>query len=123
MKSFKYIVQLLAALLFMAELRAQQQLSLRDALSLALANNPELKHSALDIEKAAQEKVIARSLFLPTVYAGAQANHYFQLPAFFGFGENAEGGKIPYGRFGGKDQFAASLAAVQPLYNPLAYPS
>jgi outer membrane protein TolC len=123
MKSLKYILLLLLTFLFLAELRAQQKLSLEDALSLARTSNPELKSSSLDIEKAAQEKVIARSLFLPTVYAGAQANHYFQLPAFFGFGENVEGNKIPYGRFGGEDQFAASVSAVQPLYNPLAYPS
>ncbi|HEU5147991.1 MAG TPA: TolC family protein [Chryseosolibacter sp.] len=123
MKSLKYIVQVTLALLLMAELRAQDQLSISEALSLALVNNPELKQSALEIRQAHEEKVIARSLFLPTVYAGAQANHYFRLPAFFGFGENTEGGKIPYGRFGGDDQFAASIAAVQPLYNPLAFPS
>jgi outer membrane protein TolC len=92
-------------------------------LSLALTSNPELKSSSLEVDKAAQGKVIARSLFLPSVYAGAQANHYFQLPAFFGFGENAEGSKIPYGRFGGADQFAASVSLVQPLYNPLAFPT
>lgn len=111
------------ALLFLAEARAQRQLSLRDALSLAVDNNPAIKSSVLDLENAGQERVISRSLFLPSVYAGAQVNHYFQLPAFFGFGENAESDKIPYGRFGGKDQFAASVSAVQPLYNPLASPS
>lgn len=123
MKTLRYFVQIILALLLMAELRAQQQLSISEALSLALAHNPELRQRSLDIRKAHEEKVIARSLFLPAVYAGAQANHYFRLPAFFGFGENAEGGKIPYGRFGGDDQFAASIAAVQPLYNPLAFPS
>lgn len=123
MKTLRYFVQIILALLLLAELRAQQQLSIGEALSLALANNPELRQSSLDVRKAHEEKVIARSLFLPTVYAGAQANHYFRLPAFFGFGENSEGGKIPYGRFGGDDQFAASIAAVQPLYNPLAFPS
>ena len=123
MKSLKYLVHLLLAILLMAESQAQQQLSLKEALSLALANSPELKQSSLDIRKAREEKVIARSLFLPTVYAGAQANHYFRLPAFFGFGENSEGGKIPYGTLGGKDQLAAFVSAVQPLYNPIAFPS
>lgn len=123
MKSLRYVIQFLFTLFIVAELPAQQQLSLHDALSLALAKNPELKQRALEMEKAAADKVIARSLFLPSIYAGAQANHYFQLPAFFGFGENSEGGKIPYGRFGGDDQFGASISAVQPLYNPLASPT
>lgn len=123
MKTIQYIVTILLGLLFIGELRAQQPLSMTDALSLARANNPVLKESALEIRKTGNERVIARSYFLPTVYAGAQANHYFQLPAFFGFGENTEGGKIPYGRFGGDDQLTASITAIQPLYNPLAYPS
>lgn len=123
MKTIQYILTILLGLLFIGELRAQQPLSMTEALSLARENNPVLKESALEIRKTGNERVIARSYFLPTVYAGAQANHYFQLPAFFGFGENTEGGKIPYGRFGGDDQLAASITAVQPLYNPLAYPS
>ncbi len=123
MKTIRYILPFLLALLLLEELRAQQALSMTEALSLARANNPVLKQNALEIKKTSSDRVIARSLFLPTVYAGAQANHYFQLPAFFGFGDNAEGGKIPYGRFGGDDQLAASITAVQPLYNPLAYPS
>jgi outer membrane protein TolC len=114
---------LVVSLLLIGELRAQQQLSLEDALALALNNNPEIKSSALEVEKAGQEKIISRSLFLPSVYAGGQVSHYFQLPAFFGFGENSEGGKIPYGRFGGEDQVAASVTAVQPLFNPVAWPS
>lgn len=123
MPSLKYLIQFLLAFLLLTELRAQAHLSLREALSVALENNPELKSSSLEVDKAAQDKVISRSLFLPVVYAGAQANHYFRLPAFFGFGENTEGGKIPYGRFGGEDQLTAVVSAVQPLYNPLAYPS
>lgn len=123
MKSVKYILQIILAILFMSELRAQHNLSLQDALKLALANNADVRSRTLDVQKAGQERVISRSLFLPSVYAGAHANHYFQLPAFFGFGENEEGGKIPYGRFGGEDQFAASVSVVQPLYNPLANPS
>ena len=123
MRSFKYLFQLVVVLLMATGLHAQQQLSLSDALSLAVSGNPDLKHAALEQQKAAQQKVIAKSLFLPSMYAGAQANHYFQLPAFFGFGENSEGDKIPYGRFGGEDQLAASITAIQPLYNPLAPPT
>lgn len=123
MISIRYIFPLAVAFLLITELRAQRQLSLVDALAIARVNNPELKQSALEMQKASAGKTIARSLYLPSVYAGAQLNHYFQLPAFFGFGENPENEKISYGRFGGEDQFAASVAAVQPLYNPLAHPS
>lgn len=123
MKFIKHTVAWSFALALAIQVHAQQKLSLQEALSLGRASNPELRSSALEVEKAERQRIIARSLFLPTVSAGAQANHYFQLPAFFGFGENNEGGKIPYGRFGGKDQLTAVVSAVQPVYNPLAFPS
>jgi outer membrane protein TolC len=123
MKPLKYKILLFMPLFVVSGLYGQQKISLHDALTIASTHNPELKSSLLDVDKVAQEKVIARSLFLPSVFAGAQANHYFQLPAFFGFGTNTEEGKIPYGRFGGNDQLAASIGAAQPLFNPLAYPA
>jgi outer membrane protein TolC len=122
MKSIHYIFFILALGIALPG-ATQQQLTLQDALTLAQQANPELKASALEVRKAQAQKTVARSLFLPTVYAGAQANHYFSLPAFFGFGENGEGGKIPYGRFGGDDQLAAAVTASQPLYNPSAFPA
>ena len=111
------------SLLFIQAVNAQHQLSLQEAMSLAVERNPELAASKLEIDKSRQQKVISRSLFLPSINASAQVNHYFQLTPFFGFGETTPGGKIPYGRFGGEDQFGAFLSAVQPLYNPLAFPS
>lgn len=120
MKQSIYIASLL---LFLALRAGAQDLSLDDAINLAKANNPELKVTQFEIEKANQGRIVARSLFLPTVNVNAQVSHYFQLPAFFGFGENAEGGKIPYGRFGGKDQLAAGITAFQPLYFPASYPT
>jgi outer membrane protein TolC len=119
-----YILIFLSGLLFSQHTQAQKQkLSLDDAITLARSSNKEIKVSALEVEKSKQQRVISRSLFLPTVNAQAAANHYFQLPAFFGFGEGSEKGKVPYGRFGGDDQLAASVVAVQPLYNPQAYPT
>ncbi len=122
MTSIKYYIFSLALLVSFSQSGAQQ-LTLNDAITLAQANNPELKSSQLEIEKAGQQKVIARSLFLPSVSAGAQANHYFMLPAFFGFGETNEAGKIPYGRFGGKDQLVTFVSALQPIFNPTGFPS
>lgn len=103
--------------------QAQRTLSLQEALTLASASNPEIRASQLETDKAHQQRVIARSLFLPTVNASALASHYFDLPPFFGFGQTGEDGKVPYGRFGGKDQLSGLLSAVQPLYNPQAFPS
>jgi outer membrane protein TolC len=95
-----------------------QGLSLQEAVELSLANNPELKASGLDVSKAQQQTVIARSQYMPTVTATAFANHYFQRPVFFGFGEASTDGKISYGRFGGEDQGGAALTAVQPIFHP-----
>lgn len=105
--------------------QAQQKISLQEAVTLAKENNPEIKVSNLDVERSRQQKVIARSLFLPTVNGLAQANHFFQLTPFFGFGAtgSVSGEKIPYGRFGGEDQFNAAVMASQPLFNPIAFPS
>ncbi len=103
--------------------RRNRPLSLQEALTLASASNPEIRASQLETDKAHQQRVIARSLFLPTVNASALASHYFDLPPFFGFGQTGEDGKVPYGRFGGKDQLSGLLSAVQPLYNPQAFPS
>ena len=103
--------------------QTQETLSLSEVMALANANNKELKAAQLEIEKADQQRVIARSAFLPTISLNAQANRYFQLQPFFGFGENTVQNKIPYGRFGGEDQFAAGITAVQPLFAPWALPS
>lgn len=98
-------------------------LSLPDAVSLAIKNNRSLKVSSLDIDKAGEEVRVARSLSLPSASLGGQYLHYFVLPAFFGFGENGGGDKVPYSRMGGRDQFAATLSVAYPVYNPLAKPA
>jgi outer membrane protein TolC len=100
-----------------------QSLSVQDVLTLAQTNNPELKAVRLEIEKATQQKVVARSMLLPQVSASGVVNHYFQLPAFFGFGESPGDSKIPFGRFGGEDQTTAFLSVYQPLFNPAAFPT
>lgn len=109
----------LAVLIRWNQVHAQSSgLSLQDAVQLSLANNPELKATGLDVSKAEQETVIARSRYMPTVTATAFANHYFQRPVFFGFGETSTDGKISYGRFGGEDQGGAALTAIQPVFHP-----
>jgi len=108
----------------MTRVEAQTQvLSLQEAVSLALQNNPEIKVSNLGVSKSIQEKTIARSLYLPNVNVGAQMAHYFQLVPFFGIGGNNADGKVSYGRFGGNDQAAAFVMASQPLFNASIAPS
>ena len=109
--------------LSLQQLNAQHKLSLQESVTLAEQHNPEIGISKFEIEKSRQQRVVARSLFLPTVAASGQLAHYFQLNPFFGFGEATPTGKIPYGRFGGEDQFVAFVSAVQPLYNPQAFPT
>lgn len=100
-----------------------QALSLQEAVSLALQNNPEIKVSNFGVSKSIQEKTIARSLYLPNVNVGAQMAHFFQLTPFFGIGGNSADGKVGYGRFGGNDQAAAFVMASQPLFNASISPS
>jgi outer membrane protein TolC len=111
------------SVLSLQQLHAQRKLSLQESVALAEQHNPEIAISKFETEKSKQQRTIARSLFLPTVSASGQLAHYFQLNPFFGFGETSTTGKIPYGRFGGEDQFVAFVSAVQPLYNPQAFPT
>jgi len=102
----------------------KKNISLEEALSLAMGHNREIRLASLDIERSGQEKIIAKSLSLPSAGLNGQVDHYFLAPVFFGFGSSTTAGdKIPYGRFGGKDQFSASLWVSQPLYNPSSKPS
>lgn len=106
-----------------AQAPAVQKLSIKDAVSLAVQNNRDVKTASLDIEKAQQQINIAKSLLLPTVGVNAQAGHYFLKPVFFGLGGSPGGDKIGYGRFGGEDQASATLNVVQPLYDASARPA
>jgi outer membrane protein TolC len=93
-------------------------LSLHEALSLTMANNRELKVSSMNIDKSQQQIEVAKSQQLPAVGISGLVSHYFQSSVFFGFGNNTTGNdKIPYGRFGGKDQVNAALYIVQTIYN------
>jgi outer membrane protein TolC len=103
-----------------------RQLSLKEALSLTLANNRNIKISALDADRAAQQTRAAKAATLPAAGISAQINHYFNEAPFFGFsptGASATGDKIPYGRFGGRDQATATAWISQPLYNAATRPA
>ena len=100
------------------------QLSLKQALALTLANNREIKISSLDVDRSAQQTQVAKSALLPSAGVSAQIAHYFNEPPFFGFTSTGTAGdKIPYGRFGGRDQAGATAWITQPVYNAATRPS
>lgn len=99
-----------------------QQLSLKEAVSLAINNNREVKVARLDVDRSAEQVRIAKSVSLPSAGIGAQVGHYFSAPAFFGFDGDSHADKVSYARFGGKDQAIATLSVVQPLINTAARP-
>jgi outer membrane protein TolC len=115
---YTFLVFALICILSYVATAQPRSLSLHEALGLTLANNRELKISALDIDKSQQQIQVAKSQQLPAVGISGLVSHYFQSPVFFGFGNNTTGNdKIPYGRFGGNDQISAALYIVQPIYN------
>jgi outer membrane protein TolC len=116
------ILVLPALLLGVGNTKAQEKLSLAQAVSLATEKNAEIVASQIENEISTQERNVARSSFLPTVHLSGQVNHYFNRTPFFGFGSEVVQDKIPYGRFGGEDQLGVAITAVQPLYNPVAGP-
>ncbi|MHA4807138.1 TolC family protein [Flavitalea flava] len=102
------------------------RLSLEEALSLAMAHNRDIQIAGLSVTRSELEKTVAQSLSLPAAGLTGQVSHYFLLPPFFGLGSNgagSNGDKVPYGRFGGKDQFTASFWVTQSLFNPVARPT
>src|SRR5579864_4074357 len=72
------VVLLLSAASLFAETKT---LTLREALDLALAQNPDVMLSRLDQQKARQSVTIARDPFLPKVFAGSGAAWTSGFPA------------------------------------------
>jgi outer membrane protein TolC len=120
-KAFIYTITVFSLICLISYMTMGQEarpLSLKEALALTLANNRGIKVAALDVERSQQQIIVAKSQGLPVVGINGQVAHYFQAPAFFGFGGNGNGSdKISYGRLGGKDQAAATLFVTQPVYN------
>jgi outer membrane protein TolC len=124
-KAFIYTTLVFAFIIllsFMANAQALQ-LSLHEALSLTLAKNREIKISSLDAERSQQLEQVAKSAGLPSAGISAQVNHYFYETPFFGFtNSGSTGDKIPYARFGGRDQASAIAWITQPVYNAATKP-
>lgn len=119
-----YYILLLAMIApFTGSAQQERSLGLQDAVLLAKQYNRTLKANALDISIAGEQVRVAKSLSLPAAQLGAQYTHYFALPTFFGFGATGNSSKIPYDRFGGRDQFSGAVSASYPLYNPVAAPT
>jgi len=127
-KAFIYTSTVFALITLLSYLANAQprQLSLKEALALTLANNREIKISSLDLKRSEQQTQVAKSASLPAAGISAQIAHYFNEAPFFGFvttgATTANSDKIPYGRFGGRDQAAATAWITQPVYNAATRP-
>jgi outer membrane protein TolC len=124
-KVFTYTVAIFAFIILFPKVAGAQlkSLSLQEALSLTLANNREIKISGLDEGRSEQQILVAKSASLASAGISGQVTHYFYETPFFGF-TNANPGddKIPYTRFGGRDQASATAWITQPLYNAATKP-
>ncbi|HMH32085.1 MAG TPA: TolC family protein [Puia sp.] len=124
-KAFIYTTLVFALITLISYVASAQarRLSLHEALSLTLANNREIKISSLDVDRSQQSTQIAKSAGLPSAGISAQVYHYFYEPPFFGFKPSGSSGdKIPYSRFGGRDQAAGIAWINQPVYNAATKP-
>jgi outer membrane protein TolC len=124
-KAFIYTVTIFALMTLISFLASAQprQLSLNQALSLTLANNREIRISSLDIDRSEQQTQVAKSAMLPSAGISAQVAHYFYETPFFGFtNTGGSNDKIPYARYGGRDQAAATAWITQPVYNAATQP-
>jgi outer membrane protein TolC len=124
-KAFIYtslVFGLITLLAYMASAQPRQ-LSLKEALSLTLTNNREIRISSLDVDRSEQLTQVAKSASLPSAGVSAQVYHYFYEAPFFGIGNNAgSSDKISYDRFGGRDQAGATAWITQPVYNAATKP-
>ncbi len=77
--------KLVLFLLFVCSAFAEvKTMTLRQALELALAQNPDLLLARLDQQKAREQVTISRDPFVPKVYAGSGAAKTFGFPANIG---------------------------------------
>jgi outer membrane protein TolC len=124
-KAFIYTSLVFGLITLISYLASAQprQLSLKEALSLTLVNNREIRISALDVDRSEQLTQVAKSASLPSAGISAQVSHYFYEAPFFGIGNSGGNGeKISYDRFGGKDQAGATAWITQPVYNAATKP-
>ncbi|QIP12458.1 TolC family protein [Spirosoma aureum] len=97
-----------------------RQLTMDNAVKLALDKNRDLQVATLETAKSAQKVVEARSYALPNVAGSALYQYYFNkqvsfLPgSFVGLPEN----QLATFRVGGSNALIGGIAATQPLFQP-----
>lgn len=114
----------LIVMVFSSAYGQEKELTLSQAISLAVEKNRNLKISELEVSKAEQQSKLARSKALPSVNFSGQYAHYFTRPVFFGLGGTTSGtdDELAYARIGGENQFIGAVSIVQPLYDPALKP-
>ncbi len=97
-----------------------RQLTLDDAVTIALEKNRDLQIAGLETSKSAQKLREARGYALPTVEASGQYLHFLKRQVTFLPGQFAglEEGQIAMLRVGGTDAYVGNISLVQPLFAP-----
>jgi len=124
-KAFIYTSLVFGLIVLLSYIASAQsrQLSLKEALSLTLTNNREIRISSLDVDRSEQLTQVAKSASLPSAGVSAQIYHYFYEAPFFGISNTGSSSdKIAYDRFGGRDQAGATAWITQPVYNAATKP-
>ena len=126
-KAFIYTIGIFGLITLLSYFANAQtrKLSLNEALGLTLANNRGIKISSLDVDRSSESIRIAKSAALPSAGLSTGVAHYFYETPFFGIGNNggSNTNKIPFDRFGGRDQATAIAWVTQPVYNAATRPS
>ncbi len=109
---------LTAALLSQLAQAQTRQLTMNEAVTLALEKNRDLQVSKLEINKSAEKLREARGYALPTVAASGQYLHFLKRQVTFLPGQFAglEEGQIATLRVGGTDAYVGNISVVQPIF-------
>ena len=107
-----------AIMLWQSEVKAQQSLSLPEAIAIALENNRDLKSSRLEMENADAQVDEALGNAYPTLDFNAMYTRNFQNPVFFFPGED---GIIRPIEVGSKNALSADLTLQQIIFNSAVF--
>ncbi|MBI5476956.1 MAG: TolC family protein [Ignavibacteriales bacterium] len=101
-----------------AQAPVKKQLSLQDAIQLAVVNNPELKTAQLEIDRSNARVLEAWGNAMPSIDLSGQFTRSLKLPVFFlpDFSDLSSGRTMPV-RIGSDYTLNATLSAQQILFN------
>lgn len=104
---------LLMTFLMSSSLLAQSNLTIDDAIELALQNNESYLKAEKDLEKAKSKVTEVSASAFPQLNAGLNVTHNWKLPSFI-IDFDGQQQEIPMGTV---NNFSANLTITQPIYN------